>query len=251
VTDDLRRAMQKAAGIGEPAVGDAFARFTAVKRRAAIARSAVVGVAAIAAATALFFTLPGLDSGDTGGNLPAGEATTPPNVRALKHYVDTIVGFELDYPPEWTIESEEGSFVRFLAPRDRLARSTATACDGCATADVFSISRVMLEIRVRGPEDPGQAIAPAELGWLRAAGAETFGAPQRDGSAVLQFGTRPALEKVREDVELRWWSAATVTTLLAEARTGPLRVETVVVDPRAADDLRADLEIMLRSIASL
>lgn len=100
MTDDLRDSLQQAAMKGEPAVGDAFARFTAVRRRAAIARSAVVGVVGIAAAAVLMFTLPGLNSGDAGGNLTGGDATSAPNVRAVKHYTDPQGRFEFDYPAE-------------------------------------------------------------------------------------------------------------------------------------------------------
>lgn len=100
MTEELRNALQQAAGKGEPAVGDAFARFTAVKRRAAIARGAVVGVVGLAAVGILMLTLPGLGSGDSGGNLTGGDATQSPNVRAVKHYVDPEGRFELDYPAE-------------------------------------------------------------------------------------------------------------------------------------------------------
>lgn len=252
MNDELRRTMQKAAGVGEPAVGDAFARFTAVRRRAAIARGAVVAVAGLTAAVALIFTLPGLDSGDTGGNLGGGDATTPPNVRAVKHYEDTVLGFELDYPADWIVSSEEGSYVRFLAPGDHLSRSTLTACPTCATADVFAIGRVMIEIRARAPGVTTTDPVPAEeLTRLRAAGAEVGAAPPNGDSAVLQFGTTPALEEVRGSVELRWWSAASVTTRLEDARTGSVRVETIVVDPREAERLLPDLEIILTSIAPL
>lgn len=104
MTEELRDALRGAATRAEPAVGDAFARFTAVKRRAAIARGATVAAIGIAAAATLMFTLPGLNSGDPGGGLTGGDTTAPPQVRAVKHYIDPEGRFELDYPASWNAE---------------------------------------------------------------------------------------------------------------------------------------------------
>lgn len=145
MNDELRRTMQKAAGIGEPAVGDAFARFTAVKRRAAIARGAVVAVAGLTAAVALIFTLPGLDSGDTGGNLTRGDATSPPNVRAVKHYVDPLGRFELDHPAELHTgpgaQQDSPDVVEFYDPRDPpydYPHRSGCGHPSCSDLEIFS-----------------------------------------------------------------------------------------------------------------
>lgn len=155
MTEDLREALHRAATAGEPAVGDAFARFTVVKRRAAIARSATVAVVGLTAAATLFFMLPGLNSGDTGGNLTGGDVTSSPPFKPVKHYEDTVAGFAFDYPAEWEIDAKEGKYVIVSLPGPDPLTTTETrpypqtppGCQDCGSVVIERPSRFYVRVQ--------------------------------------------------------------------------------------------------------
>ncbi len=123
MSENIRETLA-AATRGEPEVGDAFARFEVVRRKSALARSAVV-IAAGALLVALFaFVLPNPLSTGPPSRVPTG-GELQPETRDVKVFEDPVAGYQVTYPGAWRVRGTEGETVTFfvdteppLGPRD-------------------------------------------------------------------------------------------------------------------------------------
>jgi len=100
MTDDLRDAMRAAAS-REPSNAQAWANFTATKRRATIARTVLALVGALAAFIALILLLPGVKAGQGSAPIGAGPSESPVPPSPSKHYVDAVGHLQANFPSEW------------------------------------------------------------------------------------------------------------------------------------------------------
>lgn len=219
--DELLRESLRRAVSGEPPVGNAFARFQGRQRRAARVRFLTVVAAGLASAAILVTTLPGLSP--RGAELVGGD--NPPLLHTLRHYVDPVAGFQLNYPATWIARGVPGVYAEFF-PRaqdgtDNVVLSTRTtvkAPNGDSyTREVARRLFVRLDVSSAGcapgaratgagagagaGAGPGAGLCAGALdpSWARAAGA-VFGpaAPRMlDGRAALRrdvgFSAEPRL----------------------------------------------------------
>lgn len=260
MTEDLRDALHRAATAGEPAVGDAFARFAAVKRRAAIARSATVAVVGLTAAATLFFMLPGLNSGDSGGSLTGGDATSSPPFKPVKHYEDRAAGFAFDYPSSWDVFNPSVGRSVDVAPAgdEALSVDTKVAFD-CGAADrcAYVAERpTRTNVRVTW-RDPAQVVAL--LASRTARGAVVATEPTlMDGRAgerhTITFPAEPSnLPHISEGPHpgymFTWCASCEIASIVIPRWTGTASLLVEITSPAHDPASSADIDVIIQSLA--
>jgi hypothetical protein len=262
VKDETLREALRTAAKHEPATGDPFSRFEAVRRRNSFARGLIVaGIGALLILSFAFVFPNPLRSGLPADYNIGGELEPLPNT--VKIYEDPIAGFRLRYPARWRARGAPGSTVAFFIDTPSI-RDTDPHTDLFKAAEGFTLevpTTFYIEVTplMSGIESP--AIHRDELDLLHDLGAiitQQEIVPQTRGQSRIDqlrafFGERPIGKGVKR---ISYWCQncrlIELTVVLAPRRgVPPLHVRVVAPSQQSYNENLFELLPILDSVERL